>query len=65
MEASGMKIEDVEGIGATYATKLADAAVTLQEVVAARPGIVRRVPSQGEVEGRIAQSTELPKVIEH
>jgi predicted flap endonuclease-1-like 5' DNA nuclease len=134
-----MKIEDVEGIGATYAAKLAEAGVpttdallergakpssrksledatgisgklilewvnhadlmridgvgseysdlleaagvdspaelanrnaatlenTFQEVVAARPGIVRRVPSQGEVEGWIAQSKELPKLVEH
>ena len=43
----------------------ANLAQTLQEVVAARPGIVRRVPTQSEVEGWIAQSKDLPKVVEH
>jgi predicted flap endonuclease-1-like 5' DNA nuclease len=43
----------------------ANLAVTLQEVVAARPGIVRRVPSQAEVEGWIAESKGLDMVVEH
>jgi predicted flap endonuclease-1-like 5' DNA nuclease len=40
-------------------------AITLQEVVAARPGIVRRTPTESEVAGWIAQSKDLPKVVEH
>ena len=43
----------------------ANLAVTFQEVVAARPGIVRRVPSESEVEGWIEQAKGLPKVVEH
>jgi len=43
----------------------ANLATTFEEVVAARPGIVRRVPTQGEVEGWIAQAKDLPKVVEH
>ena len=43
----------------------ANLATTLQEVVAARPGIVRRVPSEAEVEGWIAESRGLDKVVEH
>jgi predicted flap endonuclease-1-like 5' DNA nuclease len=71
----------IDGVGSEYADLLEAAGVdspaelanrnaatlenTFQEVVAARPGIVRRVPSQGEVEGWIAQSKELPKLVEH
>lgn len=40
-------------------------ATTLQEVVAARPGVVRRVPSESELQGWIDQSKKLPKVVEH
>ena len=40
-------------------------ATTLQEVVAARPGIVRRVPSESELQDWIDQSAKLPKVVEH
>jgi len=40
-------------------------ATTFQEVVAARPGIVRRVPSEAEVAGWIAESKTLAKVVEH
>jgi len=43
----------------------ANLATTFEEVVAARPGVVRRVPTQGEVEGWIAQAKDLPKVVEH
>ena len=46
-------------------TTAANLAITFQEVVAARPGIVRRVPSEAEVAGWIAESKELPKVVEH
>ena len=43
----------------------ANLAITLQEVVAARPGIVRRTPSEAEVAGWIAASKDLDKVVEH
>jgi predicted flap endonuclease-1-like 5' DNA nuclease len=71
----------IDGVGSEYADLLEAAGVdspaelanrnvatlanTFQEVVAARPGIVRRVPSEGEVGGWIAQSKELPKLVEH
>jgi predicted flap endonuclease-1-like 5' DNA nuclease len=40
-------------------------ATTVQEVVAARPGIVRRVPTETELQDWIDQSKDLPKVVEH
>jgi len=40
-------------------------ATTVQEVVAARPSIVRRVPSESELQDWIDQSKKLPKVVEH
>ena len=43
----------------------ANLAVTVQEVVAARPGIVRRVPTEAELQGWIDQSKDLPRVVEH
>jgi predicted flap endonuclease-1-like 5' DNA nuclease len=43
----------------------ANLAETLQEVVAARPGIVRRIPGEDEVAGWIAQAATLPKVVSH
>ena len=43
----------------------ANLATTFQEVVAARPGIVRRVPSESEVAGWIAEAKGLDKVVEH
>jgi len=43
----------------------ANLAITFQELVAARPGLVRRVPSENEVAGWIADSKGLPKVVEH
>ena len=43
----------------------ANLATTFQEVVAARPGIVRRIPSEAEVQGWIDQAKSLPKVVEH
>jgi predicted flap endonuclease-1-like 5' DNA nuclease len=43
----------------------ANLAITLQEVVAARPGIVRRTPSEAEVAGWIAESKGLAQVVEH
>ena len=71
----------IRGVGSEYADLLeaagvdspaelanrnaANLATTLQEVVAARPGIVRRVPSEAEVDGWIAESKGLDKVVEH
>lgn len=43
----------------------ANLAATMQEVVAARPGTVRRVPTASELQGWIDQSKALPKVVEH
>jgi predicted flap endonuclease-1-like 5' DNA nuclease len=43
----------------------ANLAITLQEGVAARPGIVRRTPSEAEVAGWIAESKGLAQVVEH
>lgn len=43
----------------------ANLAITFQEVVAARPGIVRRIPTESETQGWIDQSKDLPKVVEH
>jgi predicted flap endonuclease-1-like 5' DNA nuclease len=43
----------------------ANLATTFQEVVAARPGTVRRVPTEAEVEGWITEAKALPKLVEH
>jgi predicted flap endonuclease-1-like 5' DNA nuclease len=43
----------------------ANLATTFQEVDAARPDMVRRVPSESEIQGWIDQSKDLPKVVEH
>lgn len=40
-------------------------AVTVQEVAAARPGIVRRVPGEAEIAGWIEAAGQLDKVVEH
>ncbi len=71
----------IDGVGSEYSDLLeaagvdsppelaqrnaANLAITLQEVVAARPGIVRRIPSEAEVAGWIAQAQMLPKVVTH
>ena len=43
----------------------ANLAATVQEVVAARPGTVRRMPSETELQDWIDQARALPKVVEH
>jgi predicted flap endonuclease-1-like 5' DNA nuclease len=43
----------------------ANLAITLQEVVAARPGIVRRIPSEADVAEWIAAAAQVEKVVEH
>lgn len=71
----------IKGVGSEYSDLLEAAGVdspaelagrnaanlttTVQEVVAARPGIVRRIPTEAEIQGWIDQSKDLPKVVEH
>ena len=71
----------IDGVGSEYSDLLEAAGVdspaelaqrnpgnlatTFQEVVAARPSIVRRTPSEGEIEGWIKQSKSLKRVVEH
>lgn len=43
----------------------ANLATTIAEVVAARPNIVRRAPSEGMIGGWIAEAKTLPKVVSH
>lgn len=43
----------------------ANLAATVQEVVAARPGIVRRIPTEAEIAAWIEQAGRLDKVVEH
>ena len=43
----------------------ANLANTFQEVIAALPGDVRRIPSEAVVQGWIDQAKDLPKVVEH
>jgi predicted flap endonuclease-1-like 5' DNA nuclease len=71
IDGVGSEYSDLlEAAGVDSPTELArrnatNLAVTVQEVVAARPGIVRRVPSESEIEGWIAQAGKLEKVVEH
>ena len=60
LEAAG--VDSPAELARRNATNLA---TTVQEVVAARPGIVRRIPSESELQGWIDQSKDLPKVVEH
>jgi predicted flap endonuclease-1-like 5' DNA nuclease len=43
----------------------ANLATTFQEVVAARPGIVRRTPSEAEVSGWVTEARGLSRMVEH
>lgn len=43
----------------------ANLAITFQELDAARPNVVRRVPSEATVAGWIDQAKALPKIVEH
>ena len=43
----------------------ANLATTFEEVLAARPGTVRRIPTEAEVAGWIAEAKDLPKLVEH
>jgi predicted flap endonuclease-1-like 5' DNA nuclease len=40
-------------------------AITVQEVAAARPGIVRRLPSEAEIAGWVEEASRLEKIVEH
>ena len=71
----------INGIGSEYSDLLEAAGVdspaelaqrnaanlanTFQEVIAALPGDVRRIPSESVVQGWIDQAKSLPKVVEH
>ena len=71
----------IRGVGSEYSDLLEAAGVdsppelarrnaanltnTFQEVIAARPGIVRRAPTEAEVSDWIEQSKALPRVVEH
>lgn len=71
----------IKGVGSEYADLLeaagvdspaelarrnaANLAVTIQEVIAARPGIVRRAPSEDTISGWIAEAGKLDRAISH
>ena len=71
----------IDGVGSEYSELLeaagvdspaelanrnaANLAITFQEVDAARPNWIRRIPSQETVEAWIAQARTLPKLVEH
>lgn len=71
----------INGIGSEYSDLLEAAGVdspaelaqrnaanlanTFQEVIAALPGDVRRIPSESVVQGWIDQAKSLPRVVEH
>ena len=60
LEAAG--VDSPAELAHRNATNLA---ITIQEVVAARPGIVRRVPTEAEIAGWIQAVGQLDKVVEH
>lgn len=75
-----MKIEDVEGIGPTFAGKLTAAGVSTtddlldrgataagraKELDAARPNWIRQVPGEATIAGWIEQAGNLAKVVSH
>jgi predicted flap endonuclease-1-like 5' DNA nuclease len=71
----------IDGVGSEYSDLLeaagvdspaelarrnaANLAATIDEVVAARPNIVRRAPNEKEIQDWIDQSGKLDKVVEH
>jgi predicted flap endonuclease-1-like 5' DNA nuclease len=71
----------IDGVGSEYSDLLEAAGVdspaelaqrnagnlatSVQEVVAARPSIVRRTPSETEIQGWIDQSKRLNRIVEH
>ena len=69
LNAAGIKSTDdllmAGGKAAGRATVAEATGITEKLVVAARPGIVRRVPTESEIGGWIAESAKLDKVVEH
>jgi predicted flap endonuclease-1-like 5' DNA nuclease len=71
----------IDGVGSEYSDLLeaagvdspaelagrnaANLATTIDEVVAARPGIVRRAPNETELQDWIDQSKKLSRIVEH
>jgi len=60
LEAAG--VDSPAELARRNAANLADA---FQSVVAERPGIVRRIPTEAEVADWIAEAKGMPKVVEH
>ena len=60
LEAAG--VDSPAELAQRNATNLAD---VFQSVVAERPGIVRRIPTEGEVADWISEAKGMPKVVEH
>jgi predicted flap endonuclease-1-like 5' DNA nuclease len=60
LEAAG--VDSPAELARRNAANLADA---FQSVVAERPGIVRRIPTEAEIADWIADAKGLPKVVEH
>ena len=60
LEAAG--VDSPAELAHRNAANLADA---FQSIVAERPGIVRRIPTESEVAGWIDEAKTLPKVVEH
>jgi len=60
LEAAG--VDSPAELAQRNAANLADA---FQSVVAERPGIVRRIPTEAEVADWIAEAKGMPKVVEH
>ena len=60
LEAAG--VDSPAELAQRNATNLA---TTVQEVVAARPGIVRRAPTESEIAGWIQEARQMDKVVEH
>ena len=60
LEAAG-----VDSPGELARRNAANLATTIDEVVAARPSIVRRAPNEKDLQDWIDRSKKLPKVVEH
>ncbi|MEO7665376.1 MAG: DUF4332 domain-containing protein [Candidatus Limnocylindrales bacterium] len=60
LEAAG-----VDSPGELANRNAANLATTFQELDAARPNMVRRVPSEATIEGWIADAKKLPKAVDH
>ena len=71
LDGVGSEFSDLlEAAGVDSCTELArrnaaNLAITFQELDAARPNTVRRVPSEATIAGWIAQAAKLDKVVSH